>query len=244
MSEALAIPATTLVLQLIIQERVNKAYGSTLTAPHVVSVAPPPPRPGPLPAASGNMALEPAESPSLILFMHHVTPSPAWRNMFEPHINSAGQRQGPAPVVLDLAYLLAAQGADLEREVLLGIGVSALTRNALVPRAMIRSLLGRISAPTPATRITENLPKAPLADAAKQLEQLAISQSPMDIDVSTKLWSALQSPLRPTALFTVTTLFLNVDETFPDAKKVSRIDIDSVPDATSRLGLPPLLVPP
>ena len=62
----------------------------------------------------------------------------------------------------------------------------------------------------------------------------------MDIDVSTKLWSALQSPLRPTALFTVTTLFLNVEESFLPAKEVATVALETVPDATSRKGLPPL----
>jgi Pvc16 N-terminal domain len=238
MSEALAIPATTLVLKLIIEARLKLAY-APLSAPPV-SVAPPPPRTAPPPAAANN-AVAAAEPAGLILFMHHVAPSAAWRNMFDPHMNATGTRQGPAPVVLDLAYLLAAQGSDLEREALLGIGVSALTRNALVPRAMITALLGSLSVPPAPTRITERLPLAPLADAAQQLEQLAIAQSPMDIDVSTKLWSALQSPLRPTALFTVTTLFLNVDENFPATKPVETVAVAAVPDPVPSISLP---VPP
>jgi hypothetical protein len=237
MSEALAIPATTLLLKMIIEARLHAAY-APLTPPPV-SVAPPPPRPVPAPAAHTRGSKPVAEPAGLILFMHHVTPNTAWRNMFEPHMTSEGKRQGPAPLVLDLAYLLAAQGDDLEREALLGIGVNALTRNALVPRPMIKSLLGKISRPLSENTITDRLSLAPLADTAKQLEQLAISQSAMDIDVSTKLWSALQSPLRPAALFNVTSVFLSVEENFPASKEVKKVVLEGVPDATARLGLPP-----
>ena len=74
------------------------------------------------------------------------------------------------------------------------------------------------------------LPTAPLADATKQLESITITQLSLDIDMSTKIWSALQSPLRPSAYFTVTTLFLNVDETFPDPLPVNDVRLGVWPN--------------
>jgi Pvc16 N-terminal domain len=234
MSEALAIPATTLVLKLLIEKRLAIAYGADLTAP-TVSTVPPPQR---VAAAHAVGAPPPAEGAALHLFLHHVTPNPAWRNMYEPHIGSDGTRRGPAPVALDLSYLVAAAGASLERETLLGVAISALTRNAIVPRAMITALLGGVSATTPPVTVLDLVPKAPLADPVHQLESLSIAQSPIDVDMSTKLWSALQSPLRPSAYFTVTTVFLDVEETFPAAIGVDKLRVGLWPDSRPRKDVP------
>lgn len=225
MSEALAIPATTLVLKLLIEKRLKIAYGAL--SPPQVSVVPPPLRQY---SAGATGANTPPELPGLTLYLHHITPNTAWRSMFDPHIDSSGQRVAIAPVVLDLSYLVTAQGAGLEREVLIGIAVSALNRNAVLPRPMISQLLGTIAVPPMPTAITDLLPTAPLADATKQLESITITQLSLDIDMSTKIWSALQSPLRPSAYFTVTTLFLNVDETFPDPLPVNDVRLGVWPN--------------
>jgi len=234
MSEALAIPATTLVLKLLIEKRLKAAYGAALTPP-VVSIAPPPQRSA-APSAAGPAP--PAEAAGLYIFLHHVTPNPAWRNMYDPHVGGDGKRTGPAPVVLDLSYLVTAQGADLEREAILGVAVSALTRNAIVPRNMITTMLGGVSVNVPAVTILDKVPKAPLADPNHQLESLTISQSPIDIDMSTKLWSALQSPLRPSAYFTVTTVFLEVDEVFPAPIDVEKLRLGVWPASAPRSDQP------
>jgi hypothetical protein len=56
----------------------------------------------------------------------------------------------------------------------------------------------------------------------QQPEQITVSQAPVDVDLSTKIWSALQSPLRPSAYFLVTTVFLEVTETFPAGPEVQK----------------------
>lgn len=232
MSEALALPATTLVLKLLIEKRLKIAY-APLPSP-TVSVEPPPPR---APPAGGAAA--PAEPPGLFLFMHHVTPNAAWRNMFEPHVDALGRRVAPAPVALDLHYLLAAQGADLEREALLGVGVSALTRNAVLPRKMIADLLGSLQPPGAPQRIVDRLPDAPLATKPPQFESIALAQSPLDLDASTKLWSALHSPLRPCAHFVVTTVFLAVEEDLPEPATVASVRLTARPTTGPASGAGP-----
>ncbi len=224
MSAHLAIPATTFVLRAILQARVKAAYG-TLTLPKV-SVEPPPPRP-PV-AASGAPMAEPA---GLMLFMHHAGPNPAWRNMYGATVDSQGARSAPSPLVLDLHYLLAAQGADLEREALLGIGMSAFHRNGVIPRPMIQAIMATITIPPNITKLLDTLPNEPLANPANQPESITISQQPVDIDTSTKLWSALHSPVRPCASYLVTTVFLDTGETFPAPKAVKTVDITGRPSA-------------
>jgi hypothetical protein len=233
MTAHFAIPATTFVLRQILQERVGLAYGS-LTAP-TVSVEPPP-RP---PAAAGNGQPQP-EPAGLHLFLHHLAPNPALRNAFEPHVSSAGRRTGPSPLALDLQYMLAATGADLEREVLLGLGITALTRHGIVPRPKIAAILGAIAVPATPVRLLDTLTTEALD---QQPEQITVSQAPVDVDLSTKIWSALQSPLRPAAYFLVTTVFLEVTETFTTGPEVQRAMVGVRPDVGAGTALDTLPTP-
>ena len=221
MSEHFAIPATTFVLKAIIEARLRIAYGG-FTPPKVSTE--PPPRPAP--ASSGNQTSEP---PSLILFMHHASANPAWRNMYDPHVDGMGNRSAKAPLVLDLHYLLAALGSDIEREAILGVGMSALHRNGIVPRPMIQQILGAIAVPANPTRLMDSLTGERLHDPANQPESITISQHPLDVDMSTKLWSAFQSPIRPCAYYLVTTLFLDPGETFTAPTPVDSVVIASRP---------------
>ncbi len=221
MTAHFAIPATSFVLKAIIEARLKVAYGAF--PPPKVSIEPPPRPPTPPP---GNGAAEPA---ALILYMHHAGPNPAWRNMYDPHVDGDGKRFAKAPLVLDLYYLLAAQGQDLEREAVLGVGMSALHRNAIVPRAMIQQILGAIAIPNPPIKLMDSLTGEPLADPVNQPESITITQQAIDIDMSTKLWSALQSPIRPCAHYLVTTVFLDTGEVFPVAPAVDHLVIAGRP---------------
>ncbi len=229
MTAHFAIPATTFVLQGILQRRLDAVYIGFNTPP---VLAEPPPRPPSAPVQPDQP--QAAEAPALYLFLHHAGPNPAWRNMYEPHVSGLdGKRMGPAPLALDLHYMLAATGARLEREVLLGTGIHALTRNAIVPRPMIQAILGAIAVPNPPVTLMDSLTAEPLDDPARQPEQITISQAPVDIDMSTKLWSALQAPLRPCAYFLVTTVFLDLDEVFPAVQPVDEVAVAVVPDPTA-----------
>jgi hypothetical protein len=221
MTAHFAIPATTFVLRAIIEARLKVAYG-TFSVPKV-SIEPPPRPPAP---SQGNAQPEPL---ALTLFMHHASTNGAWRNMYDPHVDGTGSRFAKAPLVLDLHYLLAAHGSDLEREVLLGVAMSALHRNGVIPRPMIQQLLGAIAIPAMPTKLMDTLTDEPLHDKASQPESITISQHAFDIDMSTKVWSALQSPMRPCAYYLVTTLFLDTGETFPDPGLVDSLVVAGRP---------------
>ncbi|OLL27500.1 hypothetical protein BTH42_32160 [Burkholderia sp. SRS-W-2-2016] len=224
MSAQFAIPATTFVLRSIIEGRLKAVYGSSLTPPKV-SVEPPP-RPASTPVGSA-----PAESAGLVLYLHHVATNGAWRNMCDPHIDGQGARFAKAPLVLDLHYMLGAYGADLEREAVLGIGMNALHRNAIVPRPMIAKILAAVAVPLVPSKLTDTLPGEPLQDPASQPESITITQMALDVDLSTKIWGALQSPMRPCAYYVVTTVFLDTDETYPPLKEVQSVSISGRPVA-------------
>lgn len=226
MSVHFAIPATTFVLRAILEARLKAAYGAF--TPPTVSVEPPPRPP------SGSNGAPAPETPGLILYLHHAGPNPAWRNMHEPHVDSAGKPLSRPPLVLDLHYMLAAQGLDLEREAVLGIGMSAFHRNGVVPRPMIASILDPIVVPGSPTKLMETLTKEPLDE---QPESITITQQPVDVDLSTKLWSALQSPLRPSALYLATTVFLATDEKPVEGVEVDTVRIFARPETDPQLDL-------
>jgi len=235
MTAHFALPATTAVLQGILTRRIQTVYGS-LPAPAVL--AEPPPRPPGGPAQSNGSP--PPETSALYLYLHHAGPNPAWRNTYEPHVSgTTGLRSGRAPLALDLHYLLAATGATLEREVLLGTGIHALTRNAIVPRSMVHTILTSTTIPSAPTKLIESLPGEPLDDPASQPEQITIAQTPVDIDMSTKIWSALQAPMRPCAYFLVTTVFLDMEETFAPAKDVETVHVEGHPSVDRAAGTGP-----
>jgi hypothetical protein len=226
MSAHLAIPATTHVLRAILESQLEAAYGD-LTAP-AVSIGSPP-----RPPTAGNAAPA-AEAPGLILFMHHAAPNPAWRNMYDPVMDSNGIRIARSPLVLDLHYLLAAQGGDLEREVVLGVGMTAFHRNGIIPRDRIKQILTALVIDPDPTNIMQTLGGAKLNDKDVQPESITISQQALDVDLSTKLWSAFQSPLRPSAFYLVTTVFLEVDEEIPPTADVEKIAVASRPSSDPR----------
>ncbi|MGG7566520.1 DUF4255 domain-containing protein [Rhodovulum sp. DZ06] len=216
MSIHFAIPATSFVLKSLLEARLKIAYGGH--APPPVSVAPPPPR---APAGPGGGGGAP-EAAGLHLFLHHAGPNTALRNAFDPRVDAAGARVAEAPLALDLHYMLAASGADLEREALLGVGLAAFHRNGIVPRPMIEALLGGV-APPPGASFMNGMYAEPLADPAAQPQEMTISQQAVDVDLSTKLWSALQSPLRPCAFFLVTAIYLQSDDAYPGGKAVDTV---------------------
>ncbi|MEV6055677.1 Pvc16 family protein [Streptomyces sp. NPDC052107] len=240
MTAHFAIPATTFVLQDIIQRRIKAAYGH-LTAP-TVSVEPPP-RPPATPA--GTVPTPQPEPAGLYLFLHHVALNAAWRNMHEVRLEpeepgkTEGPQVGPSPLAVDLHYMLAATGADLEREVLLGLGIAALNRRGIVPRSLIRSILSGIEVPRSPTRLLDYLTAEPLHDPDSQPQRITVSQMPVDVDLSTKIWSSLQSPMRPCAHFLVTTVFLDLGDSPSPIKEVTRAQVGVRPDPQRSNSLPP-----
>jgi Pvc16 N-terminal domain len=222
MSAQFAIPATSFVLKALIEAQIKAAYGAF--SPPKVSIEPPP-RPAPTPPTTSQ-----PETPGIILYMHHAGQNPGWRNMEVPYTETGGVESTKTPLVLDLHYLLAATGADLEREALLGIAMTAFHRNGIVKRSLVHSILSAIAIPSPATKMMDNLTAESLADPLQHPESIKISQHPVDIDMSTKLWSALQSPIRPCAYYLVTTTVLETDDSVADGLPTTDVRISGRPN--------------
>ncbi len=197
MTAALAIAATTEVLHYLVESALTKAAAvHGFAAPGVRSGAPPKPE------TNGS-------EPSVVnLFLHGVTPNPALRNHEAPYRDANGRRRSNAPLALDLHYLLSAHGGEAIREIGLGAAMHSLQQAAIVPRTTIRSALESLaSSNDPAKKAL-----ATRSGLAEQLESLTISLQSLDVDALTKLWTAVQSPLRPSAGYLVTTVLLDDDQ--------------------------------
>ncbi|MCK0195360.1 DUF4255 domain-containing protein [Ancylobacter sp. 6x-1] len=225
MTAALAIAATSEILRFIIEDAVVRA-AQALSFPSFGATLGPPPRPAPPPAAGGTVV----EPTGVNLFLHHVTPNPAWRNACEPVRDSRGRRRNSNPLVLDLHYLLSAHGTDIDREFGLGVAMHALHQAAIVPRPLIRFALGKLASDANPKR--KILAGEALAD---QVEQVTVTQQSLDIDAMTKIWTATQAPYRPSAGYLVTTVFLEDERASLEAPPVSDAGLSLVP--LSRLSI-------
>jgi hypothetical protein len=222
MSAHFAIPATTFVLRAVIEAGLSNAYGA-LGPPPAVSVAPPAARP------DNGQGQPPAEPTQALLFMYHVQPNPAWRNMFDPTMDSSGNRVSRAPLALDLHYIVSATGPDLEREAVFGVAVHALHRVGIVSRPLIKAILGAVVPPTPPAKLMDLLTTEKLD---QQIEQITVSHQALDADTLSRMWTSFQSPFRPSAGFLVTTVFLEREEIFPATIPVTKVDLSARPNVT------------
>lgn len=230
MSARFAIPATTFVLKSVIEKELKAAYG-TANPPPVLIAPPPRPPAAPPPAAVGGAPAVDREASAVHLFMHHVAPNPAYRNLDVTYIEDDLTRSVRRPLVLDLHYLLAATGAGLERETLLGVAMTALHRQAILERADVFAILDAVTPPAGSTDPMDGMYDEPLWNQGQHPEAIKISQHPLDIDMSTKLWSALQAPIRPSAYYLVTTTFLDTQASLPEGPPVTVMTIAGRPNA-------------
>ena len=180
MSTALAIAGVTAVLRDMLEDWLDEQGASAALDGaniDVTAVAPDTiPRTGP------------EATPKLNLFLHQVSPNQGWVNEGLPSRDADGERTSAPALALDLHYLLTAYAvADFHAEVLLGYGMQLLHEAPVLGRQQIQ----------------DRLPAALDSRLARQLELIKITPVPMSTDELSKLWSALQSPYRPTAAYRV-----------------------------------------
>jgi hypothetical protein len=198
MSNALAIAGVTAVIKDlldsgIIDHKVTDAMGQGVT---VSTIAP-----DTIPLTG------PEATPRLNLFLHQVTPNPAWRNHGFPSHDSSGIRVSNPPLALDLHYLLTAYGStELQAEVLLGYAMQLLHETTVLTRNAIRVALN----PTVVNGgILPTIYQALQAtDLADQVEQIKITPSMLNTEEMSRLWSALQAHYRPTAAYQVSVVLI------------------------------------
>jgi len=185
MSSPLAVPTVTAVLQNFLQNSlIEHDFAAILGGPITVSAEPP------------DRIDNGASSVDRInLFLFQATENQGWRNVAFPSRNPNGDRISNPPLALDLSYLLTAYGAGpLHAEALLGLAMFVLHEIPVLTRDAIRAVT--LAPPQPS--LLAGLTTSELAD---QIEQIKLVPQTMSVEEISKIWSALQSQYRPTAVY-------------------------------------------
>ncbi len=183
MSSPLAVAAVTAVLQNFLQNSVTD-LAAVLGGNITVSTEPP------------DRIDNGAASPDRInLFLFQATENQGWRNLALPARAPNGERISNPVLALDLSYLLTAYGSGpLHAEALLGQAMFVLHEMPVLTRDAIRAIT--LSPPQPPL-----LAGLTISELADQIEQIKIVPQVMSVEEISKIWSALQSQYRPTAVY-------------------------------------------
>jgi len=197
MSTALGIAAVTATLRDLLNNGLLDR--KTNTGDVTVSVLPPD-RVWP---ATGN------KTNSLNLFLYHVSTNPGYRNHLMPQRDSDGNRVTNPPLALDLYYMLTAYGVeDFNAEILLGHGMQILHETSVLTKKHIEAALGGPGVAVSGDDLPADVTLLGTADLANQLESIKLSPYNCSVDEAYKLWSAFQSPYRPSAYYMATVLLI------------------------------------
>ena len=236
MSTALAIAGVTAVLrdrlnEGVVNHNVSAVTGSSVS---VTTLAP-----------DRVIPTDGAESSQINLFLYQVTPNPGWRNDALPSRDGSGRhRLTNAPLALDLHYLISAYGNEpLHREILLGYAMQLMHEYPVLTREMIRTALN------PSPDVGSDLPPAlrALADCglADQLETLKITPQVLGSEELSKLWTATQSHLRPSAAYQISVVLIEArTPTRPSLPVLSRGERDPVSGRERGVVVSPSMIPP
>jgi hypothetical protein len=219
MSNALAIAATSAVLQSLLHELYANS-ASNLGQVTVSAIAPD--------IVQTNQTASPALQVNL--FLHQVTPNAAWRNVDMPSVSANGSsRLRNQPLALDLHYLLTAYGQkNFEAEALLGYAVQFLHETPVVARNDIRAMLTPLPAVGPPPAVgNANLNVSGLAD---QVEMLKITPATLGREEMAWIWTALKADYRPTFPFQVTVVLILAENAGTSVLPVLKRHIKVQPD--------------
>jgi hypothetical protein len=187
---------------------------------------------------------DPDAPPSLNLFLYRTSRNQGWAEFGLPSYDGNGSRLTNPPLALNLHYLLTAYGsADFQAEILLGYAMHLLHERPVLDRAAIRTALD--PSPLGASILPPAFQALTAADLADQLEQITVTDEPMDTEEMSRLWSAVQSHYRPTTGYLVSVVLIEARTPSRTPLPVlSRGPIDPVTLEERGVVVEPSLLPP
>jgi hypothetical protein len=200
MSNALAIASVTALLKDLLNDGlINRNLDSLF---NFQVTAQPPDRISPADQQDVNR---------LNLFLYRVAPNTGWANVRYPSRSSSGTPVENPFLALDLHYLLSAFASqDLNAEILLGYGMQVLHETPVLDRGTIREALGA-GGPVNGALLPPGFQQLSPADLADQFEQVKIAPYHVDLEDLSKIWMAMNTPLRMSALYQVTVVLIESD---------------------------------
>lgn len=150
----------------------------------------------------------PKDKAGVNLHLYQVTPNAHWRNADAPTRRADGTLVQRPQAALDLHYLVTFHGEDaqLVPQRLLGSTVRVLHAKPVLGKERIRQVVkASQNAPPP----KDYLSKSDLAD---QVESVRITPVTLNLEESSKLWSALQSPQLLSLTYQATVVLIEADD--------------------------------
>jgi Pvc16 N-terminal domain len=196
MSNALSIAAVTAVLKDLVENGLVKDAIATSVGDVVVTALPP-----------DRITQGTDERAQLNLFLYQVTQnrnvdwvSQDFRSKQPRQI--VGSRLTNPPLALDLHYLLTAYGAkDFQAELLLGYAMQLLHDTPVFSRELIEVSLKNAAKVNTSSVLSQALATVSVSNVAENIGQIKISPEFFSMEDTSKLWSSLQTPYRPSAAY-------------------------------------------
>jgi hypothetical protein len=202
MSNALSIAAVTAVLKDLIENGLVQDAIATSVGDVVVTALPP-----------DRITQGTDERAQINLFLYQVTQNRNADWISEEYRSKRRQlgdvRQHP-PLALDLHYLITAYGAkDFQAELLLGYVMQLLHDTPVFSRELIETALKNAAKVNTSSVLSQALTSVSIADVAENIGQIKISPEFFNMEDTSKLWSSLQTPYRPSAPYQVSMVLID-----------------------------------
>lgn len=208
MSNALSIATVTAVIKNLLE---NGLVGDAIAASvgDVLVTALPPDR-----IQVGN-----DERAQINLFLYQVTQnrnvdwvSEEFRNR-NRSINNNARPTNP-PLALDLHYLLTAYGAkDFQAEILLGYAMQMLHVSPVISSEVVKNTLVNASLAVTSSVFAQALAGISVSNLAERIGQIKINSEFLNMEETSKIWSALQTHYRPSATYQASMVLIESDST-------------------------------
>lgn len=236
MTTALGIAGVTAVLRNLLNDglinnNVAGALGTTVT----VGIGPP------------DRVVPPdgSESSQLNLFLYRVTPNTGWCNEGLPWRDPSGRhRLSNPPLALNLHYLVSAySGGDLHGEILLGYAMQLLHETPVLTRQAVQTALQ--AEPSVGVVLPPALRAVATSGLQHQPELIKMAPEYLNTEELSKVWTATQSHLRPTAAYVASVVLIQALEPLRSPLPVlTRGPVDLVSGRERGPVVEPSLVPP
>lgn len=219
MSTALAIAATSAVIQNRLELAITKAKQATpelsILGDTKVSALPP-----------DLITTELTEDNRLNLFMYQATSNASLRNNALPSRDERGERRSNPQLALDLNYFMSAYGgAEFHQQILLGLGMQFMHEMPVLTRDAIRAAF----TPPPGGNLSPLMQALATAGLAEQVETIKITLSNLNTEDLSKLWTAFQGKFRPTAAYQASVVLIESRSSLKSALPVRERKIYVMP---------------
>ncbi|BDA66010.1 hypothetical protein CAL7716_001760 [Calothrix sp. PCC 7716] len=153
------------------------------------------------------------ERAQINLFLYHVTQnrnvdwvSQEYRNRY------SSTRTANPPLALDLHYVLTAYGAkDFQAEILLGYAMQMLHKLPIITSNTIENALKNAAETSTSSVFSQAISGLSVPKLAEQIGQIKLSPEFLNMEESSKIWSALQTHYRPSATYQASMVLIESD---------------------------------